>query len=113
MAFFHSRSALPTRQRVVHGLILLALTGWLSAGHSQPFATPPSPPSAQGAATAPCPHECATPPAQMDFSPPPVPRFMLERPTRPLSLQEMVEQAKQAQERSQVPTQVVPADTRP
>lgn len=113
MAFFHSRSALPTLPWVVQGLILVVLTGWLRMGHSQPFATPPAPPSAQEATTAPCTQNCTTPPAQLDFSPPPVPRFMLERPTRPLSLEEMVEQAKQAQERSQTPTQGLPAGTRP
>lgn len=48
-----------------------------------------------------CDKNCKEIPANVDFSPPPVPSFMLERTGKTLSLEEMVQQAKEAVLRSQ------------
>lgn len=42
-------------------------------------------------------------PAEPDFSPPPVPAFMLKAPDQPLSLQQMQQQAEEAARRVRTP----------
>ncbi|HLA33564.1 MAG TPA: hypothetical protein VJ001_01715 [Rhodocyclaceae bacterium] len=37
------------------------------------------------------------------LAPPPVPRFMLEKPTRQLSMEEMVQQAREAEKKAGIP----------
>lgn len=67
------------------------------------FAAEPAPPQAgQGA-------------PQPDFSPPPVPEFMLRKPAKPLTLEEMKKQADEAAQRARAesdkraPSQKAPA----
>lgn len=43
-----------------------------------------------------------------DFSPPPVPEFMLRRPTKPLTLEEMQKQADEAARKSHKPVNPPP-----
>ena len=38
--------------------------------------------------------------AEDTFAPPPVPNFMLEKPTQPLSMDEMIRQAREAEKRT-------------
>jgi hypothetical protein len=51
-------------------------------------------------AAEPAPPQAAQSAAQPDFSPPPVPEFMLRRPEKPLTLEEMQKQADEAARRA-------------
>ncbi len=84
--------------------MLLALILNLSAVHAQA----PSSPAAGARPSAPCQTDCERAPAEVDFSPPPVPAFMLSPPKVPLTLEQMVEQAREAERRSRPPVFATP-----
>ena len=56
----------------------------------------------------PAPPQAAPLAQQPDFSPPPVPEFMLRKPARPLTLEEMQKQADEAARRARAERQVAP-----
>ena len=84
-------------------LLIAALVSLGSASVQSSLAADPSPPPGQGA-------------SQLDFSPPPVPEFMLRKPAKPLTLEEMQKQADEAARRARADRQAPPpqpAETKP
>lgn len=76
-----------------------ALVLCLCSAHAQ---EPASAASAGAKPVAPCQADCRQAPGEVDFSPPPVPAFMLSPPKVPLTLEQMVEQAREAERRSRL-----------
>lgn len=87
------RNSLAAFKRLACGLVGCAVVWVLPAGAQS---TPPAA-ATPAAAVASGPKAAAT---ELYFAPPPVPRFMLVQPERPLTQQEMMQQIQEAQTRS-------------
>ena len=87
--------ALARSERVLGVLAVSLIVAWAPVGAqpSVPAAVGATPPAASASGP-------AAAPAELYFAPPPVPRFMLVPPDRPLTQQEMMQQIQEAQTRS-------------
>ena len=75
-------------------LVLVGCLAYFSLALADEAAAPSRPVSEQDK------KQSATLPPGLVFEPPPVPAFMLEKPAQPLSLEEMVRQAREAERRA-------------